>query len=166
MFSHHSLPGKRRSAFLGQYVSDIGLDTLSIDGVHRHLHRLWVRVKDRQFQKSQRNQHQAQKRNQQPSAGLTLPLSDGSPHGSRAFNPLFTSAAFKQWCTFPHVVDLFTPQSLCGIMSLSCIRPHHLIHIAGYIVSCQAQREKRPGMANPSFEGLHWDVNTGQLHFP
>jgi len=28
MFSFHSLSGKRRSAFFGQYLSDIGMDAL------------------------------------------------------------------------------------------------------------------------------------------
>lgn len=69
----------------------------------------------------------------------------------------------RVWSFFIYFIHTtHTPQSLCGIMSLSCIGPHHLIHIAGYIVSCQAPREKHPGMANPSLEGLRWDVNTGE----
>lgn len=105
MFGFHFLPGKRRSAFLGQYLSDIGMDTLSVDGVYWYLHRLWVRVKERQLQKSQRNQRQAQKSNEQPSAGLTMPLSDDSPHVIRPQNPLCTSAVWNKRRALPHAAD-------------------------------------------------------------
>lgn len=49
--------------------NDVKQTHLSVDGVHRHLHRLGVLAEDGQFQKkNQQNQQQAQKGNKQPSA--------------------------------------------------------------------------------------------------